>query len=297
MSATKKNKVKFGLKNVHVAPEIVSDEGVISYGTPEAVPGAVNMTLSVEGDNSPFYADNIVYYRALTNNGYSGDLEFALVPDWFKQKYLKEIKDGNGVQVESSLITEFPAFALMFQFEGDKKAVRHVMYHCTASRPSVEGETKQGSTTPKTETVNITADPRPDGLVKARSTEDTASAVYTNWFNQVYVPSLTPEQMAGEEDVQTPARLATLTIGSLSLTPAFDASTTVYTATTSNATNTITATGADGATAAITVNGSAHTSGQSATWNTGTNTVQILVTKEGCASTTYTVTVTKPAAE
>ena len=293
MSAPKKNKVKFGLKNVHVAPLNVSDQGEITYGTPVAVPGAVNMSLSVEGDTSPFYADNIVYFRSLTNNGYSGDLEFALVPDWFKERYLREIKDSNGVQIESALITEFPAFALLFQFEGDKKAIRHVLYNCTASRPSVEGETKQGNSTPKTETVNITADPRADGLVKARSTEDTASAIYTGWFNEVYVPSLTPEQMAGEVDVATSAKLATLTIGSLSLTPAFDASTTVYTAATTNATNTITATGADGATVAITVNGTAHTSGQSATWETGTNTVQLLVTKEGCASTTYTVTVTK----
>ena len=293
MSTANRNKVRFGLKNVYVAPQSVSDEGVYSYGTPVAVPGAVNMNLSVEGDNSPFYADNIVYFRSLTNNGYSGDLEFALIPDWFKEQYLREIKDGNGVQVESSLITEFPAFALLFQFEGDKKAVRHVMYNCTASRPSVEGETKQGNTTPKTETVNITVDPRADGLVKARSTEDTTTAIYTNWFNEVYVPELTPEQMSGETEVNTAARLSTLTIGSLSLTPAFDATNTVYTATISNATNTITATGADGATVVITVNGTAHTSGQSATWETGVNTVQLLVSKEGCASTTYTVTVTK----
>ena len=82
-------------------------------------------------------------------------------------------------------------------------------------------------------------------------------------------------------------------MGSLALSPAFNADTTEYTASTSNATNNVTASGADGATVAIEVNGSAHTSGEAASWNTGTNTVTITVTKEGCTTTVYTVTVTK----
>ena len=43
--ASTANKVKFGLKNVHYA---VLDEtdGAASYGTPVAVPGAVNLNLS-----------------------------------------------------------------------------------------------------------------------------------------------------------------------------------------------------------------------------------------------------------
>ena len=43
---------------------------------------------------------------------------------------------------------------------------------------------------------------------------------------------------------------------------------------------------------AITVNGSAHTNGQAATWETGDNVVRIVVTN-GNATKAYTVTVTK----
>lgn len=64
-----------------------------------------------------------------------------------------------------------------------------------------------------------------------------------------------------------------------------------YTATTSNATNTITATAAEG-TVAITVNGAPHTSGTAASWQVGENVVEITVTN-GTAEAVYTVTVTK----
>lgn len=87
--------------------------------------------------------------------------------------------------------------------------------------------------------------------------------------------------------------LKSLTIGSLTLTPEFDAGTASYKATTSNATNTVTAVAAsDDATVSITVNGSDVESGSAAAWNQGDNAVNIVV-KNGDYSKTYTVTVTK----
>lgn len=76
------NKVKYNLKNVHAAKLTETDvEGVstFTYGTPKAIPGAVSISLDAEGESSPFYADGIVYFRSVTNNGYSGDLEIALI--------------------------------------------------------------------------------------------------------------------------------------------------------------------------------------------------------------------------
>lgn len=87
--------------------------------------------------------------------------------------------------------------------------------------------------------------------------------------------------------------LSSLSIGSLTLDPVFSADVTAYTATTSNATNTITAAVTDsGATVAITVNGTTVESGSSASWNAGENAVEIKVTN-GSYIKTYTVTVTK----
>ena len=75
------NKIKFGLKNVHYAV-VTESGGVVSYGTPKHIPGAVNLTLSAAGESVQFYADDIVYYEENTNNGYEGSLEMALIPEF-----------------------------------------------------------------------------------------------------------------------------------------------------------------------------------------------------------------------
>ena len=182
------NKVKYNLKNVHAAKLTKGDDGNFTYATPQAIPGAVSISLDAEGDSSPFYADGIVYFRSTANNGYSGDLEIALIPEWFRTEILQEIKDSNGVLVERSDNTESVYFALLFEFDGDVHAIRHVLYNCTASRPSIESETKEDTIEPGTETLSLTADPREDGLVKSRTGDDTSAATYNSWYQEVYVP-------------------------------------------------------------------------------------------------------------
>ncbi len=185
------NKVKYNLKNVHAAKltETVVD-GVTSYtyATPKAIPGAVSISLDAEGDSSPFYADGVVYFRSVSNNGYSGDLEIALIPEWFRTDILQEMLDSNGVLVEKSDNAESVKFALLFEFDGDVRAIRHVMYNCTASRPSIESETKEDTIEPGTETLSLTADPREDGLVKSRTGDTTSVETYQNWYKTVYIP-------------------------------------------------------------------------------------------------------------
>lgn len=184
------NKVKYNLKNVHAAKltETVTD-GVksFSYGTPKAIPGAVSISLDAEGETSPFYADGIVYFRSVTNNGYSGDLEMALVPEWFRTEILQEELDAKGVLVEKNTNAESVKFALLFEFDGDINAIRHVLYNCSSSRPSIESETKEDTIEPGTEKLSITADPRADGLVKARTGDGTDQTTYDNWYQSVYI--------------------------------------------------------------------------------------------------------------
>lgn len=89
------------------------------------------------------------------------------------------------------------------------------------------------------------------------------------------------------------ATLSDLKIGSLELSPEFAAGTMAYTASTSNATNIVTAVPASGsAEIAIKVGGNELINGAAASWEKGENTVTIKVT-DGEEEKTYTVTVTK----
>jgi hypothetical protein len=81
----------------------------------------------------------------------------------------------------------------MFQFEGDVHGIRHVMYNCTATRPSVGSTTtgENGEIEPQTETSTITASPiyipsTQEEVIKAKAGAD--DAAYANWFTAVQVP-------------------------------------------------------------------------------------------------------------
>ena len=100
--ATKKNKVKFNICNVHYALITVSEEGEVTFGTPVAMPGAVSLSLEPNGEPSNFYADGYAYYTISNNMGYEGDLELAMVPESFRTDVLKESLDTNQVLVENA---------------------------------------------------------------------------------------------------------------------------------------------------------------------------------------------------
>lgn len=177
------NKVKFGLKSVHYAVITVGEDGAFAYGTPVAIPGAVNLSLSPLGDKTEFYADDDLYFNTTPNNGYEGSLEVALVPDSFKKDVLGYTEDVNKVLFENS--EALPKdFALLFEFKGDKNSVRHVLYKVSAARANIESGTKTSSVEVKTETFDITASPDPNKHVKAKA-EPTATG-YDAWYTSVY---------------------------------------------------------------------------------------------------------------
>ena len=186
--ADKENKVKYNLKNAHYAVITVGEDGAVKYGTPVPMPGSVSLSLDANGEPENFYADGGVYYVINNNTGYEGDLELALIPESFRTDILKEELDEKGVLIENSEV-ELGTFALLFEFDGDQKHIRHVMYNCSASRPSIESETKEETIEPGTETLSLTADPREDGLVKSRTGDTTDAATYAGWYQSVYLPA------------------------------------------------------------------------------------------------------------
>ena len=105
--------------------------------------------------------------------------------------------DANGVLIENSN-TETVDFALLFEFDGDIRKIRHVLYKCAASRPGVESKTNEEEVEVQTETLSIKATPMANGIVKAKTGDDTTDSVYQNWYSAVYLPSdtITAEEPA-----------------------------------------------------------------------------------------------------
>ena len=181
------NKVKFNLWNVYYAPLLTNTTSKIEYGTPIAIPGAVSLSLDPTGENNPFYADGVEYYTISNNMGYSGDLEIALIPESFHVDILKESPDSNKVLIENKDIN-VGKFALLFRFDGDIRAINHVMYNCSVSRPKIGSKTNEESKEVQTETLTISAKPLVKGYVKAKTGDSTPQTVYDNWFKSVYLP-------------------------------------------------------------------------------------------------------------
>ena len=181
------NKVKFNLWNVYYAPLLTNTTSKIEYGTPIAIPGAVSLSLDPTGENTPFYADGVEYYTISNNMGYSGDLEIALIPESFRVDILKESRDNNNVLIENKDIN-VGKFALLFRFDGDIRAINHVMYNCSVSRPKIGSKTNEESKEVQTETLTISAKPLVKGYVKAKTGDSTPQTVYDNWFKSVYLP-------------------------------------------------------------------------------------------------------------
>lgn len=186
------DKIKYGLEKCYYAVATIASDGSATYGTPIHMPGAVSLSMNQQSDRTPFWADNIEYWISSLNNGYDGDLELALVPDSFLKDCLGYLLDSNNVLLEDA--NADPAhFALMFQFQGDQNAKRHVLYNCVASRPNLASATREGTVTPQTETLSISAasvynTSLNKDLVKA-GVVSTETTTYNSWYTAVYQPT------------------------------------------------------------------------------------------------------------
>jgi len=187
-----------GATGVTVGAAADGAAGTVSWGTPTAIPGAVRWTPTPQGQESTFYADNLPYFTVTANNGYTAELETALIPDAILVEMLGWFIDDNGMVVEDSDANPKP-FALMGEVQGDDKNRRFVHYDCQASRPGKEEKTKGETIEPNTDVLSVTVSPiemtvngQAKKIVKGTlELSATNAAVYNAFFNAVYTPIVT----------------------------------------------------------------------------------------------------------
>jgi phi13 family phage major tail protein len=193
MPENTKNKVKYDLKNVHWAKTTLGENNAPTFGTVKPWPGAVSLSLDAEGEPTNFYADGIAYYVINNNNGYSGDLESAMVPDDFRKEILGDVADAKDIILEDA-DAQLAHFALLFEFEGDIRKIKHVLYNCVASRPSVQSQTKEEDVEVQTETISIDAksvyfSSVGKNIVKAKTSDNSDATAVEGWYTSVYEPT------------------------------------------------------------------------------------------------------------
>lgn len=187
-----KNKYHYDLTDVYAA-ELLTDDATdgATFGTPQRIYGAVSMELEAQGEITKFRADASDYIVVESNNGYEGDIVFAMVPDWFRAQYQGATISTNDKVLLENTRNASKKFALIFKFLGDARDRFHVLYNCLATRPNVQGENKENPKEPDTETMTLTASPLANGDVKASTTDDTPESVYQNWTTSVWTADTT----------------------------------------------------------------------------------------------------------
>jgi phi13 family phage major tail protein len=184
------NRVVFGLKNCHYAVITEDADGTYTYGVPVAIEGMTALELATKGSQDDFYADDVLYYTSVTNQGYEAKLTVANISRQFRIDVLGETLDTTDSVLTENSFNRTNQIALLFEFDGDIKATRHAVYNCTVSRPNLTSETKADKVSIKTQELTMTAAPRPyDGIVKRSTTGDTPDTVYDAWYTAVYDPA------------------------------------------------------------------------------------------------------------
>lgn len=149
------DKVRFGISSVHVGLYTVSDQGVVTMGTPVHIPGAVSLSMDPESEQNVFYADNVAYYTGYSDNGYTGELVMALFPDTFLTTFMNYVELADGGIAEVKGRTK-PAVYIAFQGEGDQEGRRGILYNVSLGSIQTEHNTTEDSVTPDTETLSFT---------------------------------------------------------------------------------------------------------------------------------------------
>lgn len=189
-------KVRFGISDVYYAvmtESTASGVTTISYGSKKAIPGAVSLTLDVQGDTNDFYADNGVYASFDSNNGFSGTLTIADVPESVYTDLLGYYKDTtSGMLTELAAATEV-YFGMMCKVSSNEDPIGFKFYKCALSRPAFAANTTTETIDPDTQELSIRVMPVEAAsgakIVKSHQVLISSSAEST-FFTSIELPTV-----------------------------------------------------------------------------------------------------------
>jgi phi13 family phage major tail protein len=184
-----------GLKNVVIAPLTEDTEATITYGTLQAVAGAIEASVTPENaDPDVQYADDQEFSVLYPDPELSFKTKMADIPLAVQEMVFGNTIDDNGVLIRSAN-DQPPYFAVGFKSEKSNGKYRYVWLYKVRAKPVTENyATKEGGTvTRQTGEIEWTAIKRThDGYYQAVADEDENSFTGGDTFlTSVYAPTIT----------------------------------------------------------------------------------------------------------
>lgn len=279
-------RVATGFSKPYVA-RYSNNGGAIKYSGARQLARGVEVTLSPESsDDNTFYADN----QAAENAGgvFTGG-EVSLTVDGLftaSKQFIFGLPDADAdgwTPVGDSASTPYIGIGYITRYMsgGVTSYVPTILCKTKFSLPEESASTQEDEIDWQTQELTAT-------LMRDDSSNHNWKFEGASFDTETEAEAALVKKLGG-----ITAKINGVTIGSLTLTPSFNADVTEYTAETSNATNTVTVSADSNVSVAITVNGTAIDNGTAATWNDGENALVITASGTGMTATEYKVAVTK----
>lgn len=158
MPTAEKNKVQFGLSNVHYAKILSEDaDGVPTYeNTWHPLKYATEATCDVETANSSSYGDDIKIFDVNEITSATVNLTFSVLDEDFKKAILGYVEATNGMLLQTK--DKKSDIALAFKFKGDKKNKIRMFFKCSvADSDDTSNSTNTDSVSFATDSIQLTA--------------------------------------------------------------------------------------------------------------------------------------------
>lgn len=188
-----------GLKNVVLAPLTVDTEETLTYGTLQAVAGAMEASITPDNTDPDIqYADDIEFDVLYADPSLSFKSKMADLPLAIQEMIFGNTIDDNGVLIRKAS-DKPPYFAIGFKSEKSNGKFRYIWLFKVRAKPVTENyATKEGGTiTRQTGDVEWTAIKRThDGAYQAVADEDEnafTAAKGASFLATVYEPTFTAE--------------------------------------------------------------------------------------------------------
>ena len=190
-------KALFNIKKLQISKFTEGTNNTYTYGTPIRVPGTVSLTMDVEQSIDPIYADGISYISISGAMNTTGTLENYFIPVQVLKEIYRYIESDAGEIMQTD--DQPYDFAMQFACDNEEgEEIYFTYYHVSSTKPGINLQTKEDSTTINPQSVELSATPI---AVQIGSTTnykniiysfaDSTATNYATYFNAVTVPTIT----------------------------------------------------------------------------------------------------------